>query len=191
MKKLIIFFIIVNFLFLNVTFGNKFILKDIFSKYILIDKEKGISIDNEIISPDVPAIEIENIVFIPIRFVAEHLHYKVSWNHDKKIVTIFKGAKKVTFKIGEQEVKVGNRKERLLDRSLIYKDRAMVPYDLVRNELPVDLNTAEAKSIEQQKKVKLRAENIFVKYLVIVCWFFCILLWLRSIFNMLVKGKQV
>lgn len=192
MKQLIIFLMVINYIFLNLSFGSNLGLKDIFSKNILISKETGISIDNERIFSDVPAIEIENVIFIPIRFVAEYLDYRVSWNNDEKIVTILKENSKLAFKIGEQEIEMDNKKIKLMDKSIIYKDRAMIPYDLVKNDLQVNLNKTEAKNLKLEEKTKTswRKENIYVKYLVILCWFFCVLLWLKSIFNMILKAKS-
>jgi hypothetical protein len=109
--------------------------RNLLSNNITFDSENGMQINGRKIISDVPPVEIDNIVFIPIRFIAEHFDYKVVWDNVNKTVLISKKDKNMIFKIGDPKLKLDGNLKTMIDKPILYNDRTMVPYNFFKNDL--------------------------------------------------------
>jgi len=87
-----------------------------------------IVVDNNIVvTPDVPPVESDGVIFVSLRFVGEALGAKVDWDAAAQTVTLNFGDSKVVFTIGKKEAARGDETAELDAAPFLYQARAMVP----------------------------------------------------------------
>jgi hypothetical protein len=86
-----------------------------------------IVVNGRVIIPDVPPVERDGVIFVPLRFVSEAMGAKVSWNDQTlQAVLEWDGARTV-FTIGKLEVDYKGKPVLLSKAPFIYSERTMLP----------------------------------------------------------------
>lgn len=88
-------------------------------------------IDDFYIMSDVHPFVENSRTFVPIRFIAEELGYKVDWNLDRREVSIESNESEAILKIGAKEVLINGETIYLDLPAQLKKERTFVPFRLV------------------------------------------------------------
>ena len=86
-----------------------------------------ISINGNMLNPDVPAKIINDRTLVPLRSIFEALGASVSWDGENKIVTAVKGDIIITIQIGNKTMNVNSRQKELDVPAQIIDNRTLVP----------------------------------------------------------------
>lgn len=87
----------------------------------------GIIINDHIVYSDVEPYIKNDRTCVPIRFIAEELGYKVSWNSDERKVTMTNGSTEVELKIDSDQMLVNDKAIKIDAPAEITEDRTFVP----------------------------------------------------------------
>lgn len=88
----------------------------------------------------------KGILYLPLRFVAESLGAKVTWNGAKKPILVEKGGKKAEVTLGSAEFKVKGKSFTASGAAILQSSRTMVPTDLL--EAMLDLKYTSTGGLE-------------------------------------------
>lgn len=102
-------------------------ISDVLPSKISLKEDYTIVVNDEKIFPDVPPVEYEGIVFVPLRFISQALGAEISWIGEKKEVQIKRGERTVIFVVGEKYAKENDKISSLIAPPFIYRGRTMVP----------------------------------------------------------------
>ncbi|MFZ5596714.1 MAG: stalk domain-containing protein [Bacillota bacterium] len=90
--------------------------------------------------PDqLPYLNDDGRVMVPVRFVAEELGANVGWNGVTRIVSITKGDTSISLTIGRREASVNGRVIALDTEAVLKNDRTMVPVRFVSEAFGADV----------------------------------------------------
>lgn len=134
----------------------------------------NVSLDGKKLKSDVPAINYEGRVLIPIRFVAEELGAKVDWDAKTETATIKTPDKVIEVKINSSKITINGKQKDLLDKvpaklmstSTSKSNRTMVPLRSVLEELGAEVswenetNTAIVKSKKNNTDTTVKPEAV-------------------------------
>ncbi|MBN4056504.1 MAG: hypothetical protein COA82_06065 [Alkaliphilus sp.] len=117
----------------------------------------SLTIDNELITSDVPPVIYNERTLVPLRIIAENLGANLNWNGKTKEVLIMSGSNKIILSI-DSENAVVNGNEKLLDdhgtTAKLIDNRTMVPLRFVAEELGVDVKwNGETRTVALTKPV--------------------------------------
>jgi hypothetical protein len=114
-------------------------ISDILPSKIILKEDYTIVVNGEKIFPDVPPVEYQGIVFVPLRFVSGALGAEIFWINEKKEVKIKTKEKEVIFKIGDLKTKQNNRISSLIAPPFVYRGRTMIPLKWTAKSLGADV----------------------------------------------------
>ena len=114
---------------------------------LTIDKKKAI-VFGETVTNDVAPIIVSDRTMLPIRFIAEALGAEVTWDEDKREVTISRDDTEIVITIDSDEAKVGWEKVKLDSPAFIENDRTYLPLRFVAENLG-----AKVEWIEDERQV--------------------------------------
>jgi len=101
-------------------------------KIIVLDEEEVIS---EVILEEDMVIHKDDLILIPLRYVAEGLGYEVTWNNDTRTVEILKGTHWSLLTIGENNYNFAKMIVKLEKEPIIINSRTFVPISFVEKIL--------------------------------------------------------
>lgn len=170
MKKIFII-IIILFIFEGNLFSKNATIKKILSCDVKVEKDFVITVDGRKVTTDVPPVEYEKIIYVPVRFVSEELKANIYWDKDKKEVKIVLKDKKVKLTIDKIEAFVNENEVKLLAPPFIYRGRTMIPLKFTASSLGayveenakrMDIYISNSKNFNNKKNLKNKKE-IFVR----------------------------
>lgn len=103
---------------------------------VMVDRSRAIMLkigDNKLMTSgmtvemDVTPVLKDNIVYVPIRFVAETAGAKVTWETPERIAWAENGVVKASFAINSNEVTVNGESKQVLAATYLQGDRTVVP----------------------------------------------------------------
>ena len=102
----------------------------------------SLTIDNELVTSDVPPVIYNERTLVPLRVIAENLGANLNWNEETKEVVIMSDSNKIILTI-DSENAIVNGNEKLLDdhgtAAKLIDNRTMVPLRFVAEELGVNV----------------------------------------------------
>ena len=111
----------------NLDNGKPEFAPDVLRSDIKLKKDYTIVVNGTEIKPDVPPVERDGVIFVPLRFVTEALNADVSWNQELQRVTIKWEKAVMVFEIGKNEVDVSGKTVVLPTPPFLHQGRTMVP----------------------------------------------------------------
>jgi len=93
----------------------------------IINKNPLIEIDGETLCSDTMSRIKNNITLVPLRALAEKTGFEVSYNTDKKEISLTKGESKIEFTVGKAEAFANGKKISLEAAPEIINNRTLVP----------------------------------------------------------------
>lgn len=88
----------------------------------------SIMVNGRVVKSDVsPFLDANNRTMVPLRLVAEELHYQVDWSAGTRQVMVTNGATQVVLKVGSREASVDGRQVRLDTAAILRDGRTFVP----------------------------------------------------------------
>lgn len=96
-------------------------------------------------SNDVAPVIRNDRTMLPARFVAENLGAKVTWDEEKRLVTITGNGVTILLTIGEETAMVNGREVKLDSPAFIKNDRTYTPIRFIAEELGTTVEWIEAK----------------------------------------------
>lgn len=106
---------------------------------VTVDDQFRLFVDGVEIKPDKDTqagpIVKDGEVFVPIRFVVEHLDAKVEWIDKEKVARIIRGVDSVRIGEGDTQVKTGVDVWQLKSPPFVYNERLMVPLTITAKGL--------------------------------------------------------
>lgn len=86
-----------------------------------------IVVNGDVVSPDVPPVELNGIIYVPIRFVGDALGAKTQWDAGQQLVTLSWPGSELKMTIGSSDVTQNGESRKIEAAPLIYSGRTMVP----------------------------------------------------------------
>ncbi|MGV8146448.1 MAG: N-acetylmuramoyl-L-alanine amidase [Alkaliphilus sp.] len=105
----------------------------------------SLTIDNELITSDVPPVIYNERTLVPIRVVVENIGMEIEWNGETREVTIFDDSRRIVLTIGSETAIVDGIEKPLYDgvSAKLINSRTMVPIRFVAEELGFDVGWHE------------------------------------------------
>lgn len=101
--------------------------EDLIKKEVKISNDFSIIIDGKKIITDTPPLKVQDKLYVPVRFISEHLGAQVEWFANSKSVRISLGNRNIILWIGEKKVDVSGKLIELQDVPFIYQRRTYLP----------------------------------------------------------------
>lgn len=111
-----------------------------------------LEVNGQIIKPDVEPFIENGRTLVPIRFISEALGYNVSWNQEKREVSVFNQSVDMVLKIGDKDAIVNGKLINLDVPAKIVESRTFVPLRFIGESFGmfVDWNDTERKVIVKE-----------------------------------------
>ena len=94
---------------------------------VILREDYTIVVDGREVESDVPPVERDGMIFIPLRFAAESLKAEVDWLAREKTAVLRKGNSRVTMRIGDTHVGTADGERYLVSAPFIFEGRTMIP----------------------------------------------------------------
>lgn len=101
--------------------------EDLIEKEVKISNDFSILIDGKKIITDTPPLKVQNKLYVPVRFISEHLGAQVEWFANSKSVRISLGDRNIILWIGEKRADVSGKLIELQHSPFIYHGRTYLP----------------------------------------------------------------
>lgn len=92
-----------------------------------LDNTVSVSVNGNMLNPDVPAQIINDRTLVPVRSIFEALGADVSWDGENQLVTAVRGDITITMKIGNNVMNVNSEAKELDVPAQVINDRTLVP----------------------------------------------------------------
>lgn len=109
------------------SFSHSTTFEDLIEKEVKISNDFSILIDGKKIITDTPPLKVQNKLYVPVRFISEHLGAQVEWFSSAKSVRISLGDRNIILWIGEKRADVSGELIELQDAPFIYQRRTYLP----------------------------------------------------------------
>lgn len=106
---------------------NKEAAEGILGAEVTLREDYMIVVDGREVDSDVPPVERDGMIFIPLRFAAESLKAEVDWLAREKTAVLLKGNSRVTMRIGDTHVETADGERYLVSAPFIFERRTMIP----------------------------------------------------------------
>ena len=100
---------------------------DLVAASIKIRPDFSITVNKELVKSDVPPVEYEELIYVPVRFVSSYLGAKIIWYKLSKEVLILLPSRQIHLKVGDRKAKVNKKTLSLVSPPFIYQGRTMIP----------------------------------------------------------------
>lgn len=102
-------------------------------------KTPTITLNNKEVKSEVAPFIENDRTYVPIRFVAEALKYKVDWDSTNKLVTIKDNTNKIELTINKKEVKINDETKNIDVAPMIKNERTFVPLRFIAESFNIDV----------------------------------------------------
>lgn len=119
-------FLVIIFLYLNSASAG-ILASDLVAASIKIRPDFSITVNKELVKSDVPPVEYEELIYVPVRFVSSYLGAKIIWYKISKEVLILLPSRQIYLKVGDRKAKVEKEVLSLVSPPFIYQGRTMIP----------------------------------------------------------------
>lgn len=109
--------------------------EELISAKIQLRNDYTITVNEKKINSDVPTIEFQGIIYLPIRFATEALGAKVFWQPDFKKVKISFLDREINLTVGSVSAEVNKKNFYMVAPSFIYEGRTMIPFRWTAEQL--------------------------------------------------------
>jgi hypothetical protein len=113
--------------------------QDVLPDEVRFREDYTIVVDGRVIIPDVPPVERNGVIFVPLRFVSEAMGAKVTWNSETKQAILEWDNARTIFTIGKLEVDYKGEPVLLRASPFIYSERTMLPLKISAQGIGYDV----------------------------------------------------
>ena len=155
--------------------GDPIMAPELLKSDVKLRDDYTIVVDNTIIEPDVPPVEYNGVIFVPLRFVGQALGAEVSWRPELQQAFVKWDKAEILFTINKYEVDVSGETQILKAPPFLYGQRTMIPLkasaqgggykvsekpDLMVMYRPEDAGPATPETTENKKAEKDTAHGL-------------------------------
>lgn len=119
---------------------------------VFAENKIKLEVNGQVVTPDVEPFIENGRTLVPIRFISEALGYNVSWNQDKREVSVFNQSVDMVLKIGDKDAIVNGKLINLDVPAKIVDSRTFVPLRFIGESFGmfVDWNDTDRKVIVKE-----------------------------------------
>ncbi|MEW6202926.1 MAG: copper amine oxidase N-terminal domain-containing protein [bacterium] len=100
---------------------------DILGAEVVMCEDYTIVVDGREVGADVPPVERDGMIFIPLRFAAVALKAEVDWLAQEKTAVLRRGDSRVVLHIGDTRAETAEGEKYLVSAPFIFEQRTMIP----------------------------------------------------------------